>query len=65
MENDKWERTITPEHDVTLPFTRMVAGPMDLLRELWSIWTGLILITVYTSCKPGNQGSPDVDVCDL
>lgn len=29
MENDKWEETITPEHDVTLPFTRMVAGPMD------------------------------------
>jgi alpha-glucosidase len=29
MENDKWERNITPEHDVTLPFTRMVAGPMD------------------------------------
>lgn len=29
MENSKWERTITPEHDVTLPFTRMVAGPMD------------------------------------
>ena len=29
MENSKWEKTITPEHDVTLPFTRMVAGPMD------------------------------------
>jgi len=29
MENDKWEKNITPEHDVTLPFTRMVAGPMD------------------------------------
>ena len=29
MENDKWSRDITPEHDVTLPFTRMVAGPMD------------------------------------
>jgi len=29
MENSKWERTISPEHDVTLPFTRMVAGPMD------------------------------------
>ncbi len=29
MENDKWERNISPEHDVTLPFTRMVAGPMD------------------------------------
>jgi len=29
LENCKWESTITPEHDVTLPFTRMVAGPMD------------------------------------
>ncbi len=29
MENDKWSRDITPEHDVILPFTRMVAGPMD------------------------------------
>jgi len=29
LENSKWESTITPEHDVTLPFTRMVAGPMD------------------------------------
>jgi len=29
MENSKWERTISPEHDVTLPFTRMIAGPMD------------------------------------
>ena len=29
MENNKWETTITPEHNTTLPFTRMVAGPMD------------------------------------
>lgn len=29
LENDKWEATITPQHDVTLPFTRMMAGPMD------------------------------------
>lgn len=29
LENCKWENTITPGHDVTLPFTRMVAGPMD------------------------------------
>jgi alpha-glucosidase len=29
LENDKWSKDITPEHDVTLPFTRMVAGPMD------------------------------------
>jgi alpha-glucosidase len=29
MENNKWSKDITPDHDVTLPFTRMVAGPMD------------------------------------
>ena len=29
MENDKWSKDVTPEHDVTLPFTRMIAGPMD------------------------------------
>lgn len=29
MENNKWSRDITPHHDVTLPYTRMVAGPMD------------------------------------
>ncbi len=29
MENNKWSKDITPGHDVTLPFTRMVAGPMD------------------------------------
>lgn len=29
MEHSKWSRDITPEHNVTIPFTRMVAGPMD------------------------------------
>jgi alpha-glucosidase len=29
MENCKWSADITPEHDLILPFTRMVAGPMD------------------------------------
>ncbi|MCF7972468.1 MAG: glycoside hydrolase family 97 protein [Phycisphaerae bacterium] len=29
LENCKWSEDITPEHCVTLPFTRMVAGPMD------------------------------------
>ena len=28
-ENNKWANYITPEHNVTLPFIRMVAGPMD------------------------------------
>ncbi|MCJ7448323.1 MAG: glycoside hydrolase family 97 protein [Bacteroidales bacterium] len=29
MENSKWSKDITPEHDVILPFTRLVTGPMD------------------------------------
>jgi len=29
LEHSKWNKDITPEHDVTIPFTRMIAGPMD------------------------------------
>lgn len=29
LEHNKWSSDVTPAHDVTLPFTRMVAGPMD------------------------------------
>ena len=29
MENDKWSKDIDPDHDATIPFTRMIAGPMD------------------------------------
>jgi alpha-glucosidase len=29
LENNKWSKDINPDHDATLPFTRMVAGPMD------------------------------------
>lgn len=28
-EYNKWSRRVTPEHNVTIPFTRMLAGPMD------------------------------------
>ncbi len=28
-ENNKWSKSITPVHNLTLPFTRNVAGPMD------------------------------------
>lgn len=28
-ENNKWSSDVTPEYNVTLPFIRMVAGPMD------------------------------------
>jgi alpha-glucosidase len=29
MENVKWSSDITPRHDLTIPFIRMAAGPMD------------------------------------
>ena len=29
LENHKWSDKITPKHNLTLPFNRMVAGPMD------------------------------------
>jgi alpha-glucosidase len=29
MEYSKWSERVTPEHDVTIPFTRMLGGPMD------------------------------------
>ena len=29
LENNKWSADVTPEHDVTIPFVRMVAGPID------------------------------------
>ena len=29
LEWNKWSDEITPEHDLTIPFIRMVAGPMD------------------------------------
>jgi alpha-glucosidase len=29
LENNKWSAEITPTHNVTLPFIRMAAGPMD------------------------------------
>jgi alpha-glucosidase len=29
LENSKWSADIDPEHDVTIPFTRMFLGPMD------------------------------------
>jgi alpha-glucosidase len=29
LENCKWSKLITPTHDTLLPYTRMVAGPLD------------------------------------
>jgi len=29
LENSKWSKNITPDHELIIPFIRMVAGPMD------------------------------------
>jgi alpha-glucosidase len=29
LEHNKWSKNVTPEHNLIIPFTRMVAGPMD------------------------------------
>lgn len=29
LETSKWAATVTPEHDLLIPFIRMIAGPMD------------------------------------
>ena len=29
LEHNKWSENVTPEHNLTLPFIRMAAGPMD------------------------------------
>jgi alpha-glucosidase len=29
LEHSKWSENVTPEHDLIIPFTRMLAGPMD------------------------------------
>ena len=29
LEHNKWSKSVTPEHDLLIPFIRMLAGPMD------------------------------------
>ena len=62
LENCKWESKITPEHDVTLPFTRMVAGPMDYTPGAVNMERNFANLHVR---KSGNKGAPDVNICNL
>lgn len=54
-ENNKWGQDITPDHNLTLPFIRMVAGPMDYTP-------GVMLNTQITDYhisfdRPAGQGT--------
>ena len=55
MENDKWSKDITPDHDVTLPFTRMVAGPMDYTPGAMVNMDRANFNPQFT--RPGSQGT--------
>jgi alpha-glucosidase len=55
MENDKWSKDITPGHDVTIPFTRMVAGPMDYTPGAMVNMDKLNFTPNYT--RPESQGT--------
>ena len=55
MENNKWSRDISPDHDVTLPFTRMVAGPMDYTPGALVNMDSLNFTPKFT--RPESQGT--------
>jgi alpha-glucosidase len=55
MENDKWSRDISPDHDVTLPFTRMVAGPMDYTPGAMVNMDSVNFMPKFT--RPESQGT--------
>ena len=55
MENAKWSNLPDPEHDVTLPFIRMVAGPMDFTPGAMINKTKMNFNPVFT--EPMSQGT--------
>ncbi|MBD3414840.1 MAG: glycoside hydrolase family 97 protein [Candidatus Aminicenantes bacterium] len=55
LENCKWSRDITPKHDLTLPFIRMVAGPMDYTPGAMINAQKLNFAVRYT--RPMSQGT--------
>jgi alpha-glucosidase len=55
MENSKWSADITPDHDVTLPFIRMWAGPMDFTPGAMINATKSDFRAVFN--KPMSQGT--------
>jgi alpha-glucosidase len=55
LEWNKWSKDITPKHDVTLPFTRMFAGPMDFTPGAMHNATRENFREVFT--QPMSQGT--------
>jgi alpha-glucosidase len=55
MEHNKWSRDVNPTHDATLPFTRMVAGPMDYTPGAMVNMEKNNFTPVFT--RPSSQGT--------
>jgi alpha-glucosidase len=55
LEHNKWSRDVTPEHNLTLPFIRMVAGPMDYTPGAMVNATGKDFQIVFN--RPMSQGT--------
>lgn len=55
MENNKWSRNVDPEFDVTVPFTRMVAGPMDYTPGAMVNMDSANFTPLFT--RPASQGT--------
>ncbi|MEO6080281.1 MAG: glycoside hydrolase family 97 protein [Steroidobacteraceae bacterium] len=55
LENNKWSEDVTPEHDVTLPFTRMFLGPMDYTPGAMRNATKANFVKVFN--QPMSQGT--------
>jgi alpha-glucosidase len=55
LENSKWSASITPEHDLTLPFIRMVSGPMDYTPGAMRNFQSAEFKPVFN--RPGSQGT--------
>jgi len=55
LENVKWSNLPDPEHDLTLPFIRMVAGPMDFTPGAMINKTKLNFNPVFS--EPMSQGT--------
>ena len=54
-ENNKWSKKITPDHNLTIPFIRMAAGPMDYTPGAMSNGQELNHTTSFE--RPMSQGT--------
>jgi hypothetical protein len=57
LEYDKWDPLgIPPEHELTVPFTRMLAGPLDFLVPARLAVVSLTLLFARRRRSPNEAG---------